>query len=192
VDNRGPGSIDYGYACSTASGQIEHDGKCYLYYLAGPTKQHWFLKPSPPAPSPIVPREAYAAGEREWEELGSTNTAFPGRRSVGVLVLREDGWAELKPSYERGRVITRQFVFEGEALRVNADCRGGYARVEVLDPYFEPYPGFSAEACVPVAGDGIWHTVRWQEQADVRALWNKPCRLVFHLHQASLYAFQFV
>ena len=27
--------------------------------------------------------------------------------------------------------------------------------------------------------------------ADVRALWNKPVRLIFHLHQASLFAFRF-
>jgi hypothetical protein len=99
-------------------------------------------------------------------------------------------------------VITRQFVFEGNALRVNADCANGYLTVEVLDPHFEPYPGFEATACVPihVAWQGadashIWQTVAWQgadgTHADLRTLWNKPCRLRVRLYGAALYAFQF-
>jgi hypothetical protein len=193
--NRGPGSIDYGYTCCTAAGQLEHDGKCFVPYLAGPTKQHWFSSPSPPAPSPIVPMAAFAAARREWETLSELNRDYPGRRSVGMLILREDGWAELKPTYEYGQVISRQFVFEGDTLRINADCGGGYVRVDVLDPELEPYPGFSAAVCEPITTDDpdrIWHDVRWQGEADLRQLWNKPCRLRFHLRQASLYAFQFV
>jgi hypothetical protein len=85
-------------------------------------------------------------------------------------------------------------VFEGDTLKVNADCYGGYVRVEALDPYFKPYEGFSAEDCDAVYSDDpnqIWHSVSWQGSRDVRSLWNKPVRLVFYLHQASLYAFQF-
>jgi hypothetical protein len=195
VENGRPGSIDYGYACFTVGGQLEFEGKCYIPYMAVPDKQHWFSHPSPPAPSPIVPTADFAAAKREWESLGQTLGRYPLQdRSVGVLVLREDGWAELKPLYEYGQVYTRQFVFEGDVLRINADCYGGYIRVEVLDPFLEPYPGFSAEECDPIFSDDpnrIWHDVRWQGNADVRPLWNKPCRLRFHLRQASLYAFQF-
>ena len=103
---------------------------------------------------------------------------------VRTLILREDGWARLRPRVEHGQVITRQFVFEGDSLRLNADCRGGYLQVEVLDPSFKPYEGFSMAECLPVAaGDGsqIWHDIVWQgqngERADLRSLWNKPCRL---------------
>jgi hypothetical protein len=193
--NRGPGSIDYGYACCTAAGQLEHDGKCFIPYLAGPTKQHWYSSPSPPAPSPIVPTAAFAEARREWETLTERQAAYPGRRAVGMLILREDGWAALEPSYEDGRVYTRQFVFEGDALRISADCIGGNVTAEILDPYFEPYPGFSEAECEPVAAaepGRIWHGVRWRGDADLRRLWNMPCRLRFHLRQASLYAFQFV
>ena len=93
-----------------------------------------------------------------------------------------------------GKIITRQFVFEGDTLKLNAQAYGGYVKVEVLDPQFKPYEGFSADDCDPVYSDDpkqIWHTVRWKGNTDVRALWNKPVRIVFHLHQASLYAFQF-
>ena len=112
------------------------------------------------------------------------------RRSIGALILREDGWARLQPTYERGRVITRQFVFEGDQLRINADTRGGCIRVEMLDPDFKAYASFSFDDCSPISGDDTWHTVRWK--GDLRSLWNKPVRLVFHLNQASLFSFQFV
>ena len=58
-----------------------------------------------------------------------------------------------------------------------------------------PTKATPVEACDPVCADNpdqVWHTVEWKGNADVRALWNKPVRLVFHLQQASLYAFQFV
>jgi hypothetical protein len=61
-------------------------------------------------------------------------------------------------------------------------------------PSFKPYEGFSARECDPVYSDDpnqVWHTVSWRGSRDVWALWNKPVRLVFHLHQASLYDFQF-
>jgi hypothetical protein len=195
VDNRDPGSIDFGFLNFTIAGQLVHDGKTHILYDAVADKQHWYGEYYRP-PCPIVPEMAYAEGKEAWEQLGRVLGTYPRwNRSIGVLILREDGWAELRPSYERGTVTTRQFVFEGHTLRLNADCYGGYIRVECLDPSFQPYPGFSAEACDPVyAGrpGEIWHTVRWQGNTSVQALWNKPVRLRFHLHQASLYAFQFV
>ena len=118
----------------------------------------------------------------------------PVQRAIGGLVLREDGWAKLKPTYEQGRVYTKQFVFAGDTLKINADCDYGFILVEILDPKFEPYEGFSAQDCDALhASKGqIWHTVTWNGKTDVRTLWNKPVRLCFHLLESSLYAFQFV
>jgi hypothetical protein len=69
-----------------------------------------------------------------------------------------------------------------------------YDRPDVLDPFFKPYPGFAATECTSVTTaqpDQIWDTVRWGD-SELWSLWNKPVRLVFHLHQAGLYAFQFI
>ena len=187
-----PGSYDYGFICDTVAGQLVHDGRTYIMYQARTEKQSWHGRTSPGA---LVPEAAFSQGDRDRERLVETLGRYPRHDfSISALILREDGWAELKPTYERGKVITRQFVFEGDTLKINADAYGGYIRVEVLDPYFKPYDGFSAEDCDPVYSDDpkqIWHTVSWQGKADVRSLWNKPVRLVFHLHQSSLYAFQF-
>ncbi len=182
VANRSPGSPDYGMLTPTVAGQLVHDGKIHIPYLATPDKQHWFDRPFD---FDIVPEADFQRAKVDWQALGQMR-----RRSIGALILREDGWARLQPTYERGRVITRQFVFEGDQLRINADTRGGWIRVEILDPDFKAYARFSSEDCSPISGDDTWHTVRWK--GDLRSLWNKPVRLVFHLNQASLFSFQFV
>ena len=87
------------------------------------------------------------------------------------------------------------FVFEGDTLKINAEAYGGYIIVEVVDVHFKPFDGLSTEDCDPVVSSDpnqIWHIVSWKRKSDLSMLWNKPVRLIFHLHQASLYAFQFV
>ena len=51
----------------------------------------------------------------------------------------------------------------------------GYVRVELLDPFFQPYEGFSAQQCDPLIGaaDQLWHTVRWPGGSDLRLLWGQ-------------------
>ncbi|MFN0166144.1 MAG: hypothetical protein ACKV22_06905 [Bryobacteraceae bacterium] len=193
VDNGPPGSPDHGYACQTPAGALYHQGKVIVPYIAVPIKQ-WTL---PRKDWQLVPDAARLRYEQEIaaaNKLGTGRNSTRFRRGVGALVLREDGWAMLKPRRERGRVVTKQFVFEGDRLRINADCNFGDIRVEFLDPMFRPYEGFSAEDCDPVHNenrDAIWHTVTWKGRSDVRALWNKPVLAAFHLNESLLYGFEF-
>ncbi|MDE0181709.1 MAG: hypothetical protein OXL39_10225 [Caldilineaceae bacterium] len=191
VDTGDPGDQDYGFACFTPAGTLVHDGRMVIPYSANPQKQSW-LHPGPP--TPLYPREEFARRQQEWRARAAIQGESGVRRAVNGLVLREDGWARLVPAYESGRVLTKQFVFEGDSLRVNADCRYGYVRVELLDPCFQPYDGFSAQQCDPLIGaaDQIWHTVRWQGGGDLRTLWDRPVRIRFQVHEASLYSFQFL
>jgi len=32
----------------------------------------------------------------------------------------------------------------------------------------------------------------WKGRTDVRALWNKPVMICFHMYESALYSFQFV
>ena len=188
VDNRGDGNIDSGFACFTLAGQLVHEGKTHILYGAASDRQHWFDRE---AGSDIVPRAEFERRQAEW--LAQSNR--PRRVSVGALILREDGWAELRPRQQSGRVLTRQFVFEGSQLRVNADVsRGGSVRVEVIDPLLQPYEGFSDADCDPISGDSAntWHAVRWRGKSDVSGLWDRPVRLAFLLDNASLFSFEFV
>ncbi|MBX3010118.1 MAG: hypothetical protein KF832_01380 [Caldilineaceae bacterium] len=190
--NRDPGSCDYGFVAPTVAGQLVHQGKTHILYNAIPDKQHWF---GADATQDIVPVAAFQAARQQWESRRA-QASVPERwqRSLNALILREDGWAELRPTNASGQVLTRQFVFAGNLLQINAACSYGFVQVELLDPHFQPYPGFAASDCDPVVGapEQIWQTVAWQGQTDVSALWNKPVRIRFILQEASLYAFQFV
>lgn len=186
------GSQDYGYACSSVAGSLVHDGKTIILYGAYPHKQWVIGRSDNPTLVPESARHRYEEEMAMAKAHGTDPACFFGGRAVGALLLREDGWARLQPVYEHGRAITKQFVFEGEALRINADCAYGFIQVEALDPHFKPYDGYSAQACVPIHGPGIWHTAQWRERRDLTALWNKPVILAFHIHEASLYAFQFL
>ena len=198
VGNRRPGSQDYGFADGSATGQMVHKGKTYIPYCGCPHKQ--WMSGHKEYPD-MVPESERAKSEDHCKLLKSLGhypnwpyEAGPLRRAIGVLILREDGWAEIRPTYEHARVVTKQFVFEGDTLKVNAECSYGCVKVEILDPHFKPYEGFSAEECDLVHcsdSEKAWHTVTWQGNREVRELWNKPCRIVFHLHEASLYGFQF-
>jgi len=189
VANGPPGSQDYGFACFTA-GLLVHNGRMIIPYSGNPQKQNWLARTPP---TPVYPADAFARQQQAWDARQAVQGEPPQKRAVGGLLLREDGWARLTPSDEQGQIYTKQFAFAGDTLQVNADCRYGFLRVELLDPQFQPYPGFSAAACDPVIGprDQIWHTVTWQGARDVSALWNKPVRMRITLNEASLYAFQF-
>jgi hypothetical protein len=62
-------------------------------------------------------------------------------------------------------------------------------------------PGFGLRECKPLhASEGeavIWHTVQWRRggggniASSLRELCGKPVRLCFHLHEASLFSFEF-
>jgi len=184
--NREPGSCDYGFVAPSVAGQLVHNGKTHILYNAIPDKQHWF------ASSPngtIVPADEFQQARQSWESRRQlTEGSSQWQRSINVLILREDGWAALCPTDEQGQVITRQFVFAGNTLRLNANCGYGFARVELLDPQFQPYPGFALDECDPIAGprEQIWHTVSWRGNPDVSALWNKPVRMRITLSEAPL------
>lgn len=136
ADNGRPGSYDYGFLNDSVAGQLVHNGKTYIVYGARPEKQRPNIKMATEASF----SQAKANRARLVDALGT----YPriDYCSIGVLILREDAWAKLKPSYERGKVFTRQFVFEGDTLKINADAYGGYVRVEVLDSEFKTYKDF--------------------------------------------------
>ncbi len=190
VDTGSPGDQDYGFACFTPAGELVHNGNLVIPYSANPQKQSWLNQGSP---TPSYPPEEFDRRRQAWQARQALRPGPEPKRAVGGLILREDGWAKLVPDYETGQVYTKQFVFEGDTLRVNADCSYGYLQVELLDPTLTPYEGFSAELCDPLIGerDQIWHTVRWQGKSDLRSLWNKPVRIRFTLREVSLYAFKF-
>ena len=200
ADNGPPGSQDYGYLAHTVSDYLLHDGRMVIAYSAFPHKQR---DTRPAGVSNHAPAASSRASRHHIEELSrhgmgspmmdEVRREAPMQRGIGGLVLREDGWAALRPKYELGQVVTKQFVFEGDELRVNADCAYGTLRVALLDSELIPYPGFSLEQSVPLHAPSsqIWHTAAWEGGPDLRQLWNRPVRVQFSLLESTLYGFRF-
>ena len=200
ADNGPPGSQDYGYLAHTVSDYLLHKGRMVIAYSAFPHKQRDTRTAGVSNHAPPPSARASRQHVEELSRYGMGNPMMdrvrpevPLQRSIGGLILREDGWAALRPQYESGRVITKQFVFEGNQLRVNADCGYGLIRIALLDSEMKPFPGFSQEESVPLHGPStqIWHEAAWKSNPDMRRLWNKPVRICFSLLEAGLYGFQF-
>ena len=199
-DNDPPGGQYYGYFAHSVAGALVANGKMIIPCSAYPHKQR---DTRPTGTFAHAPEGSGRASQNHIEELKSFGVGNPMmheidpemeiHKAVGAMVLREDGWAAIKPTYERGDAYTTQFLFEGDKLRVNALCDYGFIKVEILDPELKPYPGFSLDESTPIHGPStrIWHDVRWTGGKSLSSLWNKPIRLRFHLLESSLYAFQF-
>ncbi len=120
---------------------------------------------------------------------GVPGTVRPGVGSVGLAVLRRDGFASMEAGEREGQLLTRPVRFAGGKLFVNADSRRGSLRVEVVDAAGHVVRGFSKRGCVPVAEDGTLIPVKWKSGGDLSALAGKTVRFRFWLRRGKLYSF---
>ncbi len=109
--------------------------------------------------------------------------------STGLAILRRDGFASMDAGEQPGTLTSRPVTFTGRRLFVNADCRQGSLRVEVLTAEGEPIPEFSLEQAVPLSADATLAAIGWKETTDLSALSGTPVRFRFHLEQGRLYSF---
>ena len=114
--------------------------------------------------------------------------------SIRRYALRIDGFVSATAPLSGGELVTRPLVFTGGNLTINAATSGaGSLRVEVRDAQGNPVDGYRLDDCPQIICDSLRHTVRWDGRGgDLRPLAGKPIRLRFELHDADLYAFQFV
>ncbi len=133
---------------------------------------------------------------------GQGNERYPTIQQWFTMAkLRLDGWAGYEAGPQGGWLDTQEFVADGEALKVNADCgrAGAGLRVEVYEiegP--RPYPahlykntllpGFSKDDCAAVTGNVYDAPVKWNAHS-WPALKGKRVRLRFYLTNATLYSF---
>lgn len=109
--------------------------------------------------------------------------------SMGIAVLRRDGFASMNANNKQGELITRPIKFRGQYLFVNVDCPRGTMRVEVLSPSNEVIDRFSLRKCHPVSVDSTIHQVRWNEGSSLASLIGKEVRFRFVLDNGKLYSF---
>lgn len=109
--------------------------------------------------------------------------------SIGMAVLRRDGFASMDAKDAAGSLSTRPVKFSGTRLFVNAAPAGGELRVEVLDEQGKVVPGFSREDCAPVTEDRTLQAIAWKIGSDLTSLRGRTVSFRFHLTKGSLYAF---
>jgi hypothetical protein len=108
--------------------------------------------------------------------------------SVGMAVLRRDGFASMDAKNTVGTLTTRPVQFDGRRLFVNAATAGGELRVEVLDDKGNVIPGFSKAESTAVSDDRTLAPVTWKG-SELGALRGRTVKFRFHVARGSLYAF---
>jgi L-ascorbate metabolism protein UlaG (beta-lactamase superfamily) len=114
-------------------------------------------------------------------------------RAMSRLVIRRDRFVSIDAEEKLGWFVTPPLQFRGNTLRLNVAVRsGGQVRVALLDEKGKPLPGRGLQDCEPITGDELDAVVHWKNGTDVGSRADRPTRMRFALHNASLFGFQFV
>jgi len=142
----------------------------------------------------------YFSGRIQGKEKGGNptedgNIEFDPRGivgSIGLAILRVDGFCSRDSDSEGGSLLTKPVVFEGNRLRLNANIHPeGYIRAAFLDSDQKPIRGFSLAESISLQGDSIDHLVTWSGNENIGALAGKPVRLYLQMKNTELYSFRF-
>lgn len=111
--------------------------------------------------------------------------------AIGLAKVRKEGFVSLRGPHGGGVVCTRQLIWPGGELVVNADASQGLLRVRVSDRRRRPIEGFDYDACLDFQGDQVAHHVAWNNRK-LDELTGQTIRLEFYLRDADLYTFRAV
>jgi len=143
----------------------------------------------------IVETRSHFAGAPDELSIYTSEGYWRGESmQIRRYTLRVDGFASVNAPLSGGELVTKPLIFAGDRLQVNFSASAaGSVRVELLrDQMNTPIEGFGLDDCVELLGDDLNRTVRWTGGADLSRLAGVPLRLRFVLHDADLYAIQFV
>ena len=143
----------------------------------------------------IVPTASRLDGAPDELSIYTTEGYWRGESmNLRRYTLRVDGFVSVQAPLSGGELITKPLIFDGGQLRINFSASAaGSIQVELLrDQMNTPIEGFSLDDCIELLGDDLERTVRWSGGPDVSQLAGTPVRLRFVLHDADLYAFQFL
>ena len=131
-------------------------------------------------------------GFRVLSQQERQNKANWGRRFVGVVIQRLDGFVSADAPYSGGWLLTPPIVFDGNRLELNVNVGAmGVAQVEIQEADGKPIPGFALDDCGRILFNDVAYTVQWNGKSDISSLAGRPVRLKVFMRSAKLYAFQF-
>jgi hypothetical protein len=109
--------------------------------------------------------------------------------SMGLAVLRRDGFASMEAGNKEKILLTRNLEFTGKHLFVNIDNPDGSLAVELCHEDGSPISGFSRNDCITIASNNTKQTVTWKNYESLESVNDKPLRIKFYLQNSKLYAF---
>gem|GEM_PF-324342 len=129
----------------------------------------------------------FRVGDELWFYYGCNSGTHHslGEGAIGLAKLRLDGFASLRAGAQRGRLLTRPFVWVGTGLEVNAAVRGTL-QVRVLNAA----SGTELAVGLPYRGDSCHAQLCWRDRENLAFLRGRRVQLEFSLNDADLFAFQ--
>jgi len=115
--------------------------------------------------------------------------------------MRPDGFVSFNAGEKEGSLVTRNFTWLHDRIRVNANAQGGSVFLEVHDAtkinhgvvanlddaYPEPIKGFNKGDCIPLTSDSLDHEFKFKE-AKLSDLRGRYVKLRFYVKNADLYS----
>ena len=109
--------------------------------------------------------------------------------SMGLAVLRRDGFASMDAGAEEGILFTRPLTFSGKHLFVNIESTRGRFQAEVCQEDGKPLPGFTREDCLPISTDSTKVMVAWKDRNSLESFVGSRIRFKFYMTNSKLFAF---
>jgi hypothetical protein len=111
----------------------------------------------------------------------------PQKAGLGMASMKPDRFIALVAGDEPAELLTYGFTPPAPHLHVNAKTKAdGWVKVEMLDIKGNVLPGFAADDCLPIAGDGTALPVAWKPGASWPA--GQPVRLRVQARRAEVYS----
>ena len=118
------------------------------------------------------------------------HTEFANTCAIGLAVTKLDRLiGRAPPPGASGVLLTRPFLWDGDALEINASSDNGTIQAEVLSADGGIVEGYAREASRAFCGDGLRQQMQWQDGRDMGALRGQQVRLKFYMSNATLYSF---
>ncbi len=192
--------IRYGTVVTDAVFMSSRDGVAFhrwneAFIRPGPRQRHswvygdnyifWGMIPTKSTVEDAPDELSLYATDGCWEDNGTEFRRY---------TLRQDGFVSVNAPYAGGEFTTQPIVFEGGRLTVNAETSAiGKIRVELQNEAGNPIKGYSLADCYPLSCDSLNAVIRWKEKgSDIRDPAGHPVRVRFVLHDADIYAMQFM
>ena len=114
-------------------------------------------------------------------------TTESSQSTITVITTRLDGFFSWYAKFRGGRILTKPFTFEGDALELNfsSSARGDVV-VTVCDAEGNALDGYQSK---PIFGDSVDRRVRFEKS--LKSLENHPVRLLLELCDCDLHSFRF-